>query len=206
VSQEACARLREGVPCGKVYRYNPKHLCPNLNGYGDNGQRKVWSSVGSTHCNYQLTSLINVCPWVWCGVTSALASHESCIVFETLRTKMICVPVLLYFNLMAYVTHKLVWCYVHVLTLQKPHIPASFNMYSVINKCVTAVKVLNFSCHYLRNRSTLDIGLLGYIGILYHKEHPPEVWHIPPGTPCIYIYIYIFVSLSVKKYNKLISC
>jgi hypothetical protein len=31
----------------------------------------------------------------------------------------------------------------------------------------------------------LDIGVLGYIGILYHKEHPPEVWHIPPGTPCI---------------------
>jgi len=35
----------------------------------------------------------------------------------------------------------------------------------VINKCVTAVKVLNFSGHYLRNRSTLDIGVLGYIGI-----------------------------------------
>jgi hypothetical protein len=31
----------------------------------------------------------------------------------------------------------------------------------------------------------LDIGVLGYIGILYHKEHPPEVWHIPPGIPCI---------------------
>jgi hypothetical protein len=28
VSQEECARLREGVPYGKVYRYNPKHLCP----------------------------------------------------------------------------------------------------------------------------------------------------------------------------------
>jgi hypothetical protein len=27
---------------------------------------------------------------------------------------------------------------------------------------------------------------LAYIGILYHKEHPPEVWHIPPGTLCIY--------------------
>ena len=38
VSQEECARLREGVPCAKVYRYNPKHLCPKLNGYGDNGQ------------------------------------------------------------------------------------------------------------------------------------------------------------------------
>jgi len=39
VSQEECARLMEGVPYVKVYRYNPKHLCPKLNGYGDNGQR-----------------------------------------------------------------------------------------------------------------------------------------------------------------------
>ena len=44
-------------------------------------------------------------------------------------------------------------------------------MYLVINKCVTAVKVSNFSGHYLRNRSTLDMGVLGYIGILEHKEH-----------------------------------
>ena len=44
------------------------------------------------------------------------------------------------------------------ITLQKPHILASFNIYLVISKCVTAVKVSNFSCHYLRNRSTLDIG------------------------------------------------
>ena len=35
VSQEECARLREGVPYVKVYRYNPKHLCPKLNVYGD---------------------------------------------------------------------------------------------------------------------------------------------------------------------------
>ena len=57
VSQEECARLREGVPYVKVYRYNPKHLCRKLNGYGDNGQRKVWSSGGSTHCTCQLTAL-----------------------------------------------------------------------------------------------------------------------------------------------------
>ena len=56
-------------------------------------------------------------------------------------------------------------------------------MYLVINKCVTAVKASNFSGHYLRNRSTLDIGVLGYIGILKDKEYSPEVWHIPPGTP-----------------------
>ena len=57
VSQEGCARLREGVPYVKVYRYNPKHLYPKLNGYGDNGQRKVWSSGGSMHCTCQLRAL-----------------------------------------------------------------------------------------------------------------------------------------------------
>jgi hypothetical protein len=40
VSQEECAKLRENVPYVKVYRYNPKHLYPKLNGYGDNGQKK----------------------------------------------------------------------------------------------------------------------------------------------------------------------
>ena len=49
----------------------------------------------------------------------------------------------------------------------------------------TRQKTTLFSDHYLRNRSTLDIGILGYIGILKHKEHPPEIWRIPPGTPCI---------------------
>ena len=39
-------------------------------------------------------------------------------------------------------------------------------MYLLVNKCVTDDKVSNFSGHYLRNRSTLDIGVLGYIGIL----------------------------------------
>jgi len=77
VSQEECARLREGVPYVIVYRYNPKHLCPKL------------------------------------------------------------------------------------------------------------------------NRSTLDIGVLGYIGILKHKEHPPEVWHIPPGTSCIYVCMYVCVYIYI---------
>ena len=57
VSQEECARLQEGVPYVKIYQYNPKHLCPKLNAHGDNGQRKVWSSGGSTHCTCQLTTL-----------------------------------------------------------------------------------------------------------------------------------------------------
>ena len=33
VSQEERTKLREGVPYVKLYRYNPKHLCPKLNGY-----------------------------------------------------------------------------------------------------------------------------------------------------------------------------
>ena len=59
-------------------------------------------------------------------------------------------------------------------------------MYFVINKCVTVVKVSNSYGQYLRNRSTLDIGVLGYIGIVQHKEHSPEVLSIPPGTSCIF--------------------
>ena len=51
VSQEECAKLRESVPYVKVYRYNPKHLYPKLNGYGDNGQRKVGTSCGSKYRN-----------------------------------------------------------------------------------------------------------------------------------------------------------
>jgi hypothetical protein len=60
VSQAECARLREGVPYVKVYRYNPKHLCPKLNGYGDNGQRKVWSSLGFHALYLSAESLIGV--------------------------------------------------------------------------------------------------------------------------------------------------
>jgi len=44
VSQEEWTKLRESVPCVELYRYNPKHLYPKLNGYGDNGQRKEWTS------------------------------------------------------------------------------------------------------------------------------------------------------------------
>ena len=49
----------------------------------------------------------------------------------------------------------------------------------------TPQKPTLFDGHYLRNCSTLDIDVLGYIGIVQHKEHSPEVLSIPPGTPCI---------------------
>jgi len=49
VSQEERAKRRESVPYVKLYRYNPKHLCPNLNGYGDNGQRSLKTLTAVTH-------------------------------------------------------------------------------------------------------------------------------------------------------------
>ena len=41
VSQEERTKLRESVPYVKLYRYNPKHLYPKFNGYGDNGKRSL---------------------------------------------------------------------------------------------------------------------------------------------------------------------
>ena len=67
--QEEGTKLRESVPYVKIYRYNPKHLYPKLNGYGNNGQRKVWSSGGSTHCNLSADSLPYVCPRLPCQIS-----------------------------------------------------------------------------------------------------------------------------------------
>ena len=49
VSHELRSLLRESVPYVKLYRYIPKHLYPKLNGLGDNGKRKVWTSWGCKH-------------------------------------------------------------------------------------------------------------------------------------------------------------
>jgi hypothetical protein len=43
-----------------------------------------------------------------------------------------------------------------------------------------------FDGHYLSNRPTLDIGVLGCIVIFWHKEHSPEVVTLTRGTACIY--------------------
>jgi hypothetical protein len=69
-SQEECARLREGVPYVKVYRYNPKQICGMLNSYGDNGQRKVWSSLGFHALYLSAESLINFLLCVLCHITT----------------------------------------------------------------------------------------------------------------------------------------
>jgi len=58
----------------------------------------------------------------------------------------------------------------------------------------------------------LDIGVLGYIGIVQHKEHSPEVLSIPPGTPCIHIeplsfsrFSGAFAKVSISDYYLVMS-
>ena len=58
---------------------------------------------------------------------------------------------------------------------------------------------------YVCNRSTLDIGVLGYIGIVWPKEHSPEVWSVPPVTPCItegiLCQLHLWISGSCEYYE-----
>jgi len=99
VSQEECARLRKGVRYVKVCRYNLKQICPKLNGYGDNGQRKVWFSGGSTHCTCQLTILS--IPVLECG--AILREFSS-----------LCSKLLMYFLLGDKAGHVSAWHSCHV--------------------------------------------------------------------------------------------
>jgi hypothetical protein len=69
VFREECKKIREGVPYGKIYRYNPKHLYPELNGYGDNGHRKVGASVCPRTVSCQLTVQMHARPSVRYHIT-----------------------------------------------------------------------------------------------------------------------------------------
>ena len=80
MSQEEWTKLWESVPYVELYRYNPKHLYPKLNVYGDNGKRslKLWQLLltywlPNTYWNWQeyvvsvmLMSVLNIkvtCEW-----------------------------------------------------------------------------------------------------------------------------------------------
>jgi len=52
---------------------------------------------------------------------------------------------------------------------------------------------------------------LGYIGIVQHKEHSPQVLSIPPGTPCINLHFNFyarlqFLSSFVSVFYIVLSC
>ena len=74
VSHELRSLLWESVPYVIMYPYNPKHLCPKLNGYGDNGQRKVLTSCISAYCTSSAVSALTLteqCSRPLCECTSS---------------------------------------------------------------------------------------------------------------------------------------
>ena len=74
MSHELRSLLRESVPYVKIYRYNPKHLCPKLNGYGDKGQREVLKSCISAYCTSSAVSALTLteqCSRHLCEFTSS---------------------------------------------------------------------------------------------------------------------------------------
>jgi len=170
VSQEECAILRERVPYVKPYRYNPKHLYPKLNGYGDNGQRslKLWQLLHTywlpnTYWNWQeyvvsvmLISVLKIkltCEW-----------HKAIkLNYENTRTHVIVVlRVTKHFT-----------CAVAARNALEPAVEkdgqcAAYGYYVKRTRYSTwnRKKTTLFSALYLRNRSTLDIDVLGYIGIV----------------------------------------
>ena len=180
VSQEECARLREGVPYVKVYRYNPKHLCPKLNGYGDNGQRslKPWHLLHTywlpnTYWNWQeyvvsvmLISVLNIkLTFEWHKAIKLNYKNTRTHVIVVLR-----VPSTIHANAqrlrnMADCSSVASVSWITVIwhhTQGRKWIRLSADRYSVRTRKKTTL----FSGHYLRNRSTLDIGVRDYIGTL----------------------------------------
>ena len=71
-------------------------------------------------------------------------------------------------------------------------------MYLVISKCVTAVKVSNFTGHNLPNRSTLDIGVLGFFRYSLTEGTPSRSLVL---SSCYTLYIYIYTHIhTIHRY------
>ena len=196
VSHELRSLLRESVPYVKLYRYNPKHIFPKFNGYGDIGQRslQLWQLLltywlPNTYWNWQ-ECVVSVMLIAVRNIKLTCEWHKAIkLNYKNTRTRVIVVV-----RLPSTLRRPRLICY--RVTSELPALTAlpclvawralwtsmtSRTAYSTS----TPQKPTHFDSHYLRNRSTLDIGVLDYIGIVTHKEHSPEVSHIPPVTPCI---------------------
>jgi len=57
-----------------------------------------------------------------------------------------------------------------------------------------------FDGHYLRNRSTFNIGVLGYIGIVQHKEHSPGFVHSSWDT--LYLCIKLVIDSNLCSFSS----
>ena len=174
VSQEECARHRESVPYIKLYRYNPKHLYPKLNGYADNGQRslKLWQLLltywlPNTYWNWQ-EYVVSVMLIAVRNIKVTSEWHKAIkLNYKNTRTRVIVVLrlpstlgrpqqicYLVTSELPCAVAHRPRSLHYHVSLIGQAHWTSmtSRTAYSTS----TPMKTTLFSCHYLRNRSTLD--------------------------------------------------
>jgi len=169
VSQEEWTKLRESVPCVKIYRYNPKHLFPKLNGYGDNGQRnlKVWQLLHTywlpnSYENWQeyvvsvmLISVLNIkLTGEWHKAIKLNYKNTRTHVIVVLRVTKHFTFAVAARNALEPAVDKDGQCAAYGYYVTRTG-------YSTRNRKKTTL----FSGLYLRNRSTLDIGVLDYIGI-----------------------------------------
>jgi hypothetical protein len=104
---------------------------------------------------------VQVHPWANTEASHA-PTHILCKVLGNLMTIFTKIVKFFLHNLRLYVTRMLRRCYVQMITLQ---FPSGFNMYLIINACITALNLENFSQHYLHNCSTLDIVVFGYTDV-----------------------------------------
>jgi len=63
----------------------------------------------------------------------------------------------------------------------------------------TPQKPTLFDGHYLRNRSTLDIGVLSYISIVQHKEHSPKFCPFLLGQPVYWRVLYQLLWMMLQN-------
>jgi len=182
VSQEEWTKLRDSFPYVKLYRYNLKHLYPKLKGYGDNGQRslKLWHLLltywlPNTYWNWQeyvvsvmLITVLNIkvtCEWhkaIKLNYKNTYTTDVFVLRFpSTLHRPQLTV---------------IVWCQSYRALKHSPrslHYDVSLPSmrsgriwrHGRSTECGPPQKPTLFDGHYLRNRSTLDIGVLGYISI-----------------------------------------
>jgi len=155
-----------------VCRYNPKNLYQMLNDYWDNAQWKGdLDAVQNTATGPSHTSRDNIsglengmeCSLSLCDfcIISHVTSPRNFIIYDIVTLR----KMFSYFNLMALYHSQVIFMLSTGIKLEEPHIRASFNIYFLFNRCVTNVKYSKFYGHYLRNRSNLNIGEFGYIGI-----------------------------------------
>ena len=180
MSQEERTKLWERVPYVKLYRYNPKHLYPKLNGFRDNGKwsLKLWQLLHTywlknSYWNWQeyvvsimLISVLNItvtCEWhkainLNCKVPrTRVIIHRVRSTIITLECWAVTSPG--FYDCLTAKCMDMHFRRASAIRYRYGYPADSYRSW-------TRRKSTILFGHYLNYRSTWDIGVLGYIGIV----------------------------------------